>query len=190
MKYVNRTLKGTYGYIRKQRIFEIIKTAILFAMALGIFYIGYRTLGTKRSLWSVLAVLALLPASRSLVGVIMLMRFPSLTKEQHEKYSVYTADIPTVFENILTTGSRTFYSPVICCMANTLICYADYDRKDADVLKEHIENVIRSSGHSAAVAVFTDEASFERRAGELSSKFSEENGSDRTILETIKAVSL
>ena len=71
MKYVNRGLKGTKGYIRKQLIFEIIKTFIMFAMAFGIFLIGYLTLGTKRSLWSVFAVLALLPASKSLVGVII-----------------------------------------------------------------------------------------------------------------------
>ena len=44
MKYLVRELKGTYGYIRKQTVFEIIKTIVLFAMAFGIFLIGYLTL--------------------------------------------------------------------------------------------------------------------------------------------------
>ena len=75
MKYADHRLKGTIGYIKKQLVFEIIKTLVLFAMALGLFFIGYFTLHTKKSLWSVLAVLALLPACRSLVTVIMFARF-------------------------------------------------------------------------------------------------------------------
>ncbi|MCR5590178.1 MAG: hypothetical protein K6F73_01465 [Lachnospiraceae bacterium] len=190
MKYVNRELKGTWGYIRKQRIFEIVKTVVLFAMALGIFFIGYFTLGTKKSLWSVLAVLALLPACKSAVGVIMLMRFSSLPDDVHERFVRYTEGIPTVFENILTTSSRTFYLQVISCMAATVIAYGDIDKKDIDQVREHIEYVLKTAGHKASVKIFTDEEGFAARAAELREKLSDQGSSSELILSTIKAVSL
>ena len=190
MKYVNRELKGTFGYIRKQRTFEIVKTVILFAMALGIFFIGYFTLGTKKSLWSVLAVLALLPACKSLVGVIMLMRFSSLPKEKYERLQACTGGIASVFENILTTSSRTFYIDVISCTKGNVIAFAKLSSADVALVKEHVENVLKSAGHSASVKIFTDESEFASRAKELVTKFPDEDKNAPGIIATIKAVSL
>ena len=188
MKYALRELKGTYGYIRKQLIFEIVKTVILFAMALGIFFIGYYTLHTKKSLWSILAVLALLPASKSLVGVIMLARFKSLRADDHERFAKAVGSVPVLYENILTTRERSFFVPVICCGAGTLSAYMpDGDTK---AVKEHLENVLRSAGHSVTVKIFDREEAFCERAAQLSEKISEEGRTYENIFNTIKAVSL
>ena len=190
MKYINRDLKGTYGYIRKQRIFEIIKTLILFAMAFGIFLIGLMTLHTRKSLWSVFAVLALLPACKSLVGVIMLARFSSLCAEDHDRYCEYTKDIPTVFENILTTGEKAYYLPVICVMAGNVVAYKD-NKDDNKKLREHLENVLHAAGHKVSVMIFEDEKAFMNRCNDLRDKFSEEDkATDQAVLNTIKAVSV
>ncbi len=190
MKYINRDLKGTYCYIKKQLIFEIIKTLILFAMALGIFFIGLLTLHTRKSLWSVLAVLALLPACKSLVGVIMLARFRSLSAEDYNRYNGYTKGIPTLFENILTTSSRSFYVPVISVMAGNVIGYT-LSGNDAKEIKGHLENVMKNAGHKATVMIFDDERSFANRCRDLYDKFSQEDDSSAyALLNTIKAVSL
>ncbi len=190
MKYINRDLKGTHLYIRKQLVFEIIKTLILFAMALGIFFIGLITLGTRKSLWSVFAVLALLPACKSLVGVIMLARFRSLSDDEYNRYSGYTNGLPTVFENILTTSSRTFFVPVISVMAGNVIAYIA-PGQDSKALREHLENVLRSAHHKASVMIFEDERSFANRCRDLIDKFShEEDHAALAVINTIKAVSL
>ena len=186
MKYVNRQLKGMHGYIRKQLIFEIIKTLIMFAMAFGIFFIGYKTLGTKRSLWSVLAVLALLPASKSLVGVIMFARFRSLSDEEYTAFSDKIGELPVVYENILTTTARTFFVPVICCFSSDLIAYT---QNDAGEVKAHIESVMATAGHKVSVKVFNDKQAFCKRAEAMRESLKDDNGS-AAVLETIKAVSL
>ena len=103
MRYIDRQLRGTFLYITKQRRFEIIKTVILFAMAFGIFFIGLATLHTKKSLWSVFAVLALLPACKSLVGVIMFARFSSLNEAEYERFSSAAGDLTSLYENVITT---------------------------------------------------------------------------------------
>ncbi len=190
MKYVERSLKGTFGYVRKQRNFEIVKTLVLYAMAFGIFFIGLFTLGTKKSLWSVFAVLALLPACKSLVGVIMLARFKSLTDGEYERYSQAAGDVPALYENILTTGERTFFVPVICIAGGCVTLYYP-DKKDETELRDHIVHVMTNAGHNVTVKVFTDEDAFVTRAGELRKKYKDENGAFATkVANTIKAVSL
>ena len=121
MKYINRELKGTKGYINRQRAFELIKTLLLFAMALGIFFMGLLTLHTKKSLWSVFAVLALLPACKSLVGFIMFARFSSIKDEEYSRYEDVCSGVERIYENVLTTSDRSYYVPVICSIGKNVI---------------------------------------------------------------------
>lgn len=191
MKYLTRELKGTYGYIRKQTLFEIIKTIVLFAMAFGIFLIGYLTLGTRKSLWSVFAVLALLPASKSLVGVIMLLRFRSLSSEQYSRYLSVTKSIPAVYENVITTTGKAYYLPVICCLASTVTAYTTADSSGINVLKEHIDSVLKNGGHKAVVKIFDNEDEFILRVKQMTDNLSLESvEASLRILDTLKAVSL
>lgn len=191
MKYLVRELKGTYGYIRKQTVFEIIKTILLFAMAFGIFLIGYLTLGTRKSLWSVFAVLALLPASKSLVGVIMLLRFRSLSPRQYESYISATGSIPAIYENILTTTGKAYYLPVICCIASTVTAYTTADSSELNAVKEHIDSVLKNGGHKAVVKVFDNESDFILRVNQMTNNLSlEDREKSVRILDTLKAVSL
>ena len=186
MKYVNRQLKGTHGYIRKQLVFEIIKTVIMFAMAFGIFLIGYMTLQTKKSLWSVFAVLALLPASKSLVGVIMLARFKSLSDDEYSMFAEKVGTLPVLYENILTTTGKTFFVPVLCCRSSDLIAYT---QNDADQVKAHLDSVMITAGYKVSVKVFTDKQAFCKRAKVMKDSLKDDAGAG-AVLDTIKAVSL
>lgn len=191
MKYINRDLKGTFGYIRKQLVFEIVKTAVLFVMAFGIFFIGYLTLGTKKSLWSILAVLALLPACKSLVGVIMLARFRSLAEDKYRLYSESTAGIGTLYENVLTTGDKTYYVPVLCAASGSLIAYYPGDQQDTNKLKEHLTSTLNKAGHNITVKIYNDEGSFCERAAQMAAKSADNDSAKISgVFNTIKAVSL
>ncbi len=191
MKYINRELKGTFGYIRKQTCFEIVKTVILFAMALGIFFIGYITLGTRKSLWSVFAVLALLPACKSLVGVIMLARFRSLSDDDHRKYSDAAGNIPALYENILTTSDRTFYVPVICYGTGSLVAYMDGTAGDIQTVKKHLEDTLKTGGHgNITVKVYERSDKFLERLEQMLQKQESGITGAEPVFNTIRAVSL
>ncbi|MCR5673311.1 MAG: hypothetical protein K6F87_06305 [Lachnospiraceae bacterium] len=190
MKYADHRLKGTIGYIKKQLVFEIIKTLILFVMALGLFFIGYFTLHTKKSLWSVLAVLALLPACRSLVGVIMFARFLPASNNDISDISQGIGDLNAIYENIITTSNRTYYLPVICAGKKSVIAYSAV--KSEPELKEHIENVLKNAGYNVTVKIFEQKDAFMNRCTELVQKsdVSEDDVSALQVIETLKAVSL
>ena len=189
MKYADRRLKGTAGYIRKQLFFESVKTVFLFAMALGLFFIGYFTLHTRKSLWSVFAVLALLPACRSLVGVIMFARFKSLSKDEYDMYSKAAGNIPVIYENILTTSSRTYYLPVICTAKGSVTAYCPSSNDPA--IKEHIENVLKNAGYNVTVKVYDNREAFIKRCKEMDQKSDViDKTASAAILNTLKAVSL
>ena len=190
MRYIDRQLRGTFGYICKQRKFEIIKTVILFAMAFGIFFIGLATLHTKKSLWSVFAVLALLPACKSLVGVIMFARFSSLKADEYERYRSAAGNITALYENVITTKERSFFVPAICIKDGNVVAYRSNDKNDNRLLAGHIESVLAAAGHKATFFIFDNEKAFLERLMQMSQGYEAATSREEAIATTIKAVSL
>ena len=192
MKYLTRANRGTYGYIRKQTIFEIIKTIVLFAMALGLFLIGYLTLGTKKSLWSVFAILGMLPACKSLVGVIMLLRFRSVSADSYAKITNIIENLPVLFENILTTSETSFYIPYIIYSSSTLCIFCNDNKDRIKKLSSHFDTVLSKGGHKdITFKIYTDEDDFLKRCEQLRAIMKDDDAArSRSVFATIKAVSL
>ena len=79
--FSGESYKGTFNYLDTQRKYEIARTIIYFAISISIFLAGYITTGTRKNLLTVVAVLGMLPASKSLVSVIMFCRFKSFKEK-------------------------------------------------------------------------------------------------------------
>lgn len=192
MKYITRELKGSYGYIKKQTVFEIVKTIFLFAMAFGIFAIGYFTLGTRKSLWSVFAVLALLPASKSMVSMIMFLRYKSVDEVFYSKIAAAAGNISTMYELVVTTKDKSFFVDCLSYVKGSLIAYTS--QKDvANIIGQHFTSVLNYGGHKGiSVKVYDDESEYLNRLTELNEHFGEQinYGNADSVFATIKAVSL
>lgn len=193
MKYIARELRGTHLYIKKQSIFEIIKCIILFAMALGIFFIGYCTLGTKKSLFSVFAVLALLPASKALVGVIMFLRYRSLPDDMYDRIKNAVGTLPVLYENILTTSEKSYYIQAIVYAKGNIVALMEDGRSNVEIITTHLRNVLRNGGHKEVnIKLYKSEKDFLKRCEEMNDHFADgvvPVNAD-AVFTTIKAVSL
>ena len=66
--------KGNYQYLKKEPIRVGIITILLFLMAAGVWYIGYAMTKDIKNILTVVSMLGMLPACRSLVNMIMLFK--------------------------------------------------------------------------------------------------------------------
>ena len=82
---MKRVGKGEYGYIAYQRKVVIIRTVIFFAVSIAIFIAGYVTTGTRRNLFTIVAVLGTLPACKSLVNLIMFTKAKGCSEKAHKE---------------------------------------------------------------------------------------------------------
>ena len=80
-----RKRKGKFGYIAKMRKNALIRTAVLFLIAVIIFAVGYFIYLKKENFLTIFAVLMVLPAARSLVNSIMFLRFRSCDERIKDK---------------------------------------------------------------------------------------------------------
>ena len=191
--------KGEWGYIRSQRIRVLIMTVILYICALGLYLIGYCTLHTRKSLWTIFAILSVLPASKSLVNLIMFMRFKSLTAEIHDRIHSCAGQLAIIYELPFTTYEKTYFVDAIACAGNTAAgCYLgkpsgkkshEQDLKDLCI---HLENVLKNDGYKDfTLKIFDNIDDFTDRLKEMDNKLSTKRSvNDDGMLNTFRAVSL
>ena len=196
---MKKKAKGEWGYINVQRIRVLIVTAVLYICALGLYLIGYCTLHTRRNLWTVFAVLSILPASKSLVNLIMFLRFKSLDTEVHDSYKVSAGKISLIYELPFTTYEKTYFVDAIACAGNTVAgCYLGKPSRrmsheqDVKNLTVHLETVLKNDGHKDfTVKLYDTGDDFKKRLIEMDNKLSDRiTAADEAVLNTFRAVSL
>lgn len=162
--------KNQYGYHHSQTRLELLKTLLLFAAAFGVLAIGYFTTGSKNNLLTLVAVLGLLPAAKSLVGFIMFMRAKKAVcpKKLYEALMGITKgqeNAPLLRYDLYMTNSEKCY-PIyaMACKGKCLIGYSDQKKYDWDKAEQHMKAMAKQNGYEVSVVkIFTEEKKFLER---------------------------
>lgn len=196
---MKKKTKGEWGYIDYQRKRVLLITLVLYVCAIGIYLLGYLTLHTNKSIWSILAVLAVLPASKSMVNLIMFLRFRSLNMSDFEEYKEAGSDAPALYEAPFTTYEKTFFTEALMCRNNTVsVCYLgkpgkkDSHDKDMKALSDHLVNVLSNDGFKdATVKVFDSKKDYCNRLTKINESMEvKDEGRDQAIINSLRSVVL
>ncbi|MBO4902524.1 MAG: hypothetical protein J5518_07005 [Lachnospiraceae bacterium] len=183
--------KGTYGYIRRMKLYTTIRTIVLFAMALGLYATGYVWTGTNKNLLTIVAILGLLPSAKSMVNMIMFLRFRSLDPSVFEKYEKIRGGLHILYENIMTTTKQAYLLDVLAYKNHTVCAFCE-KAGDLAALEELILETLKAKNTGVTVKIFPDERAFMKRMETMEQMHAEEDD-DKTadiVLSTIKALSL
>lgn len=186
--------KGKKGYINKQKILETIKTIVLFSFAIGLYLIGYITLKTNKSLWTIFAVLSVLPAAKSAVSMIMFFRFKSIDDNLFSKIEVAKGAIPTLYELVFTTSEKAFYvKAASCCDKTCILLLEDSKAKNSlKDIKDHITSAIDREGFGGyLLKIYVKDEEYIARLSEMREKLKTDNDmSSVNLFALFKAITL
>lgn len=186
--------KGCYLYLKYGQRREIIKTVLMYALALSIYAIGYINLHTNKSLFTVIAILGILPASKSAVQMIMFLRFHSLKKEEYEEFSQHTGNLDTLYEMVFTTTEKSYYVPNLVYTNGTLCMLCNKSEEELHKLEKHIRETLEKDGfQNILVKAFQKKDAYLKRVDELNSHFALEKHCEepgQKLFATLRAVAL
>ena len=74
-----KSKKGDAGFIRRQKRNIIAKTVLEFGIVAALLVLGITQTGDRMNLLTIVAVLGCLPASKALVGTIMILPHHSIS---------------------------------------------------------------------------------------------------------------
>lgn len=133
--------KGQKGYLEYQKKATIIRTIILFALSLAIFLTGLISTGQKENLLTIVAVLGCLPASRSAVNMIMVLRYHGIGEADFSKIQPHVGACASLCDLVFTSYEKNYEIHHMAYKGNSLIGYTANPDCDARKCEKHLHDL-------------------------------------------------
>lgn len=184
-----RRQKGEYGYLSYQKKVSVLKTILYFITALLIFFIGYHATGKRENLFTVIAILDLLPASRSTVSMIMYLKTPKYSESLYEDIQHLAGQVPVLYQLYLTSYQKNFPLDCIAVRGTNVMGLSTFEKCDIVACEEHIDAMAKQNSLSNLnIKIFKDQKKFEERLQQLQN--AEMGKREEEILQLLKDLSL
>ncbi len=184
-----KLVKGDFEYIKRQTKLEIIKTVVFFALSFGLMIMGYVTTKTRANLLTIVAVLGLLPASKSLVSVIMYLKIPKFKEEVWKSIEEKKGEVKVLYNLYLTSYKKNFAINAFAIRGNHVIGYTEFEKCDVEACQTHIQDLAKMNSLTGlTIKVFKDQKKFEERLMQLDAL--EESTKEMDIAQLLCDISL
>lgn len=187
--------KGDAGYIRTRKRNVIIKTALQFVIVIALLILGIWQTGDRMNLLTVVAILGCLPASKSLVEVIMLVPHHSILEEKVAEIELKTEHLTKAFDMVFTSERKIMPVESIVISDNTICGYASSAKVDTNFASEHIKKYLFANKFTkVSVKIFDNYKTFLTRVDDMNNIANKENSDvkekERAIRQIILSLSL
>ena len=166
---MKKVTKGNPGYIRYEQKKRTLITILLFRISLLVFFTGLIQTGTRKNLFTLVAILGVLPAAKAAVNMIMVLLQKPADPDLVEETKKRAAGLVTSFEMTVTAyeGSMPIDALVVC--GNQVACFSSRGKKEkTGFMEKHMADILKGNGYlSVNVKIFQDRKHFLERVDQL-----------------------
>lgn len=164
----NKKAKGEKGYLEAQKKATIFRTAVLFGLSLAVFLTGLLSTGHKENLLTVVAVLGCLPASRSAVNMIMVLRYHGINDRDYQEILPHIGGCSALADLVFTSYEKNFEIHHMAFRGNCLIGYTADKSCDTKACAKHLHSMCAQNNLSEVeVRIFGDLSKYLNRLDQL-----------------------
>ncbi len=147
---MKKVRKGSYGYIRYQKLHTFLITLLLFAVPLVIYVTGYLYMKTRLNLFTVIAILGCLPACKSMVGLILIMMQKPMAADLYEEAQKARGDLVGGYELVFTAYEHNTPVNALVICGDQVVCYTPDDQTDIAYIEKHLTRILTANGFPSA----------------------------------------
>lgn len=182
--------KGTSGYLRTQKNYEILRTVLYFAISLSLFIDGWVTTGSRENLLTIVAVLGCLPACKSLVEMFMFLRYKGCNEQDAAQIAAHTDGLTGLYDMVFTSYEKNYVIHHMTICGNTLCGYTSDPKFAEQAFYKHIQNILKKDNYrEVTVKIFHDLDKYLKRCEQLKDLPAQPELTGG-ICQTLKSVSL
>ena len=169
--------KGTYPYLRKAPVYQGLLTLVLLILPVGLFFIGYSITKDFKNLFTVIAVVGMLPAAKSIVSFIVFLRAEkySIPSKLHDEIAGYEGKGAYIgYDYYLTSYSVNYPLCTAAVGKRCLIALCTEAKTKTVDCENHIkEYLTKNDIKDITVKVFNKEERFLDRLNDLAASCDE-----------------
>lgn len=161
-------VKGSYGYYAYEKKRRVLIVAFLFSLTLLIFFTGYIMTGTRRNLFTLVAILGVLPAAKWAVQMIMILLQKPADPKVVEITERIAGDLTHGYELCVTAyeGRLPLDAVVVC--GSSIAAYSSAQKGKFEFMETHVRKILHGNGFgNPAFKIFRKLEQYEERIRQL-----------------------
>ncbi len=183
--------KGQPGYIKARKMNYLVWAAGEFAVVAALVILGYLKTGSKLNLFTVIAVVGCLPASKMLVEFITMALHKSIDPVKYAQIEEKASLITRIYDTVITGKGKVMPVDAFVIFGRTICGYAGSPKADADETARYLKEMLKNNQvEKVTVKIFSDYFAFLSRAEGMNNMATVENGGERSREEKIKKLIL
>ena len=147
--------KGNLGYFQSEKKRKLIITAILFAVPLFIFFTSWIYFKTRMTIWTVVTVVGCLPACKSLVGLIMILKCRPMDRKLYEQIREHQGELDMAYEMYMTFYEKSASIDAFAICGNVVVGYSSDPKINLAFMEQEAQKILRGNGFKVNVKIFT-----------------------------------
>ncbi len=161
---MKRIPKGTNGYIDNKKLRQSLYVLFILGVAIALFVIGYVSTGTTRNLFTVVAVLAVLPGAKALTHLFLFLPHRSLNAKDYQCLRELAGKGAQVYSDLVFTSTQhIMHLDFLCIYGQECIGYVEKESRTTKYIAEYFTESMKKQGISVHMHVFTNVKDVEKR---------------------------
>lgn len=162
--------KGQPGYVNARKTKYLICSIAEFAVVAALVVLGYIETGSKLNLFTVIAVVGCLPASKMLVEFITMAPYKSIEPEKFKEIEEKVPLLTKAYDMVMTGNDKVMPVDVIVISGHVVCGYTKSKKTDEVKLSRYLKEML-SNNHcdKMTVKIFYDYTAFLTRAEGMNS---------------------
>ena len=139
-------VKGDYGYYAYEKKRRVAIVAFLFGLCLLIFFTGFFMTGTRKNLFTLIAILGVLPAAKWAVSMIMILLQKPVDPKIVEMTEESAGELTHGYELCVTAyeGRLPLDAVVVC--GNNIAAYSSAEKGKFEFMETHVRKILHGNG--------------------------------------------
>ena len=150
--------KGSFGYFDKKKKKSLAASILSFAAVFIIYITGILIYHTNKSIFTVIAALAVLPAARILISYIVIAFYKSIPLKQYEEISSIMGESETnqiLCDILLASEKKSILAGMIVIYNGNILMYSDNKKANPREAESYMKKILESCNYTS-IKMYTD----------------------------------
>lgn len=153
--------EGEFGYLKYQKKANILITLFFFALSFSVLVSAYILSGhTRNNVGTVFAAVMVLPACKSLTGLVILLPHKSASKNLYERINAMNTQTCVLYDMLMTSEEKSMYADAIAIDEEKVVMFVNEKGQDTGYIKKYFSKVSGAYELGVEIDVCTDEDDF------------------------------
>lgn len=190
-------IKGTkcdFGYITQQKKFQSLMLGIFIAIGIVIFLVGLLATHTRANIFTVLAILMVLPATKRIIALVVMVPRKSVSKDVYDKMKNSISKEATLLTDYVFTSSEKIMSlSFVVIQDKHVIGIPDEKKQDVKYMSDYLRKCVneKSSDYQVKILESVDDFdAFYKRSGLATSTDTSHDEVEKEVIKYLKILAV